>query len=38
MSGIEGRDKVREVVTLVMGLVCKVVIVIKGGVVDCTGG
>ena len=38
MSGIGGRDKVREVVTFVMGLVCKVLIVNIGGVVDCTGG
>ena len=38
MSGIGGCDKVREVVTLVMGLVSKVLIVNIGGVVDCTGG
>ena len=38
MSGIGGRDKVREVVTLVMGLVCKVLIVNIVGVADCTGG
>ena len=34
MSGIGGRDKVR----LVMGLVCKVLLVDIGGVADCTGG
>ena len=38
MSGIGGRDKVREVVTSVMGLVCKVLIVNIGGVADCTSG
>ena len=38
MSGIGGRDKVQEVVTLVMGLVCKVLIVNTGEVADCTGG
>ena len=38
MSGIGGRDKEREVVTLVMGLVCKVLVVNIGGVADCRGG
>ena len=38
MSGIGGRDKVRAVVTLVVGLECKVLIVNVGGVADCTGG
>ena len=37
MSGIGGRDKVREVVTLVMGLVC-IVLIVNIEVVDCTGG
>ena len=38
MSGIGGRDKAREVVTLVTGLVCRVLKVNIGGVADCTGG
>ena len=33
-----GRDNVREVATLVMGLVCKILIVNIGGGVECTGG